>query len=598
MAKQSVIKAIFEKDDRPSAENSKTKRAFFSREISGSATQRLKRFQSTRIFKLSKGIADLVSHINARAYGTSMLCFGLVGALMYFLGVSKDSSVLTPILGIIIAGLAIPFLLTDKPLPIFLQDFKITNFLFFDYFCMKRHSAMETAKSFPIFASVIIGVVPALLSALIPMWQVVLGILILICIYIGMTSPEFIFLSSLLCLPFIRFLPYSEIILSTAVVIAAFSFTRKVIYGRRVFHLEQYDILIGIMLLFILISGIFIKGVESFGGSVKMIILAIGYMLAGNIITNRRLAELSVNSIVLSGAAVSLVSIGQIIYAAATRGVGLSQNDINFVLARQDGVAVFLIVATIISIGMIRQYSGNERIAFTASSILCFIALVISGEFLAITSLILASFAYVIIKHNKLTAIFLPLLLCLSVGVLLLPDFILDVFFRLSPSLISVENLFNLWRNSLIIMSKNLILGIGIGVESFVEEMEAVGLFGHLNSSNLFIELGLEAGILTPICFILILITRLRHRSSQYLYVRNSQIERFSNLSGVCLVSVLSFGMVNYIWSDVSAYYLFWCIFGIGSASLRVAKRDYDDRVIYYEESSAYDSSVIDIEIG
>ena len=71
-----------------------------------------------------------------------------------------------------------------------------------------------------------------------------------------------------------------------------------------------------------------------------------------------------------------------------------------------------------------------------------------------------------------------------------------------------------------------------------------------------------------------------------------------SNLSGACLFSLIAFGMVNYIWSDISAYYLFWCIFGIGSASLRVAKRDYDDKVIYYEETSAFDSSVIDIEIG
>ena len=84
----------------------------------------------------------------------------------------------------------------------------------------------------------------------------------------------------------------------------------------------------------------------------------------------------------------------------------------------------------------------------------------------------------------------------------------------------------------------------------------------------------------------------------QYLYVRNSQIEKISILSGACLFSLLAFGMVNYIWSDISAYYLFWCIFGIGSASLRVAKRDYDDKVIYYEETSAFDSSVIDIEIG
>ena len=64
------------------------------------------------------------------------------------------------------------------------------------------------------------------------------------------------------------------------------------------------------------------------------------------------------------------------------------------------------------------------------------------------------------------------------------------------------------------------------------------------------------------------------------------------------MFALLAFGMVNYIWSEPSAYYFFWCIFGMGSAALRVARKDYDDRVIYYEESSAFDSAVIDIEIG
>ena len=193
---------------------------------------------------------------------------------------------------------------------------------------------------------------------------------------------------------------------------------------------------------------------------------------------------------------------------------------------------------------------------------------------------------------------FLPLLLGVSVAVLLLPDSFLNIVFASSPSVISAEDLFELWNKSLQVMSHHLAIGIGIGSESFGQEMAAVGVVGHPDSSNLFIELGLEAGILAPMCLIILLITRMKHRSMQYLYVRNSQIERISILSGACLFSLLAFGMVNYIWSDASACYLFWCIFGIGSASLRVAKRDYDDRVIYYEESSAQDSSVIDIEIG
>ena len=128
--------------------------------------------------------------------------------------------------------------------------------------------------------------------------------------------------------------------------------------------------------------------------------------------------------------------------------------------------------------------------------------------------------------------------------------------------------------------------------------MAALGTFGYPDSSNLLIEVGLEAGAFALIFFLGILLTRLRHRSIQYLYVRNSHIGVLANLSGACTFALLAFGVVNYIWSDPAAYYLFWCIFGIGSATLRVVKKDYDDRVLYYEETSAVDSSVIDIEIG
>ena len=598
MAKPSVWKAIFEKDEIPAAKKADRKAKFFTREISGSFTQGMKQLHSRRLFRISHAISELISHISTRLYGTMLLCFGLLSSLIYFLGISADGGITTPVLGILLAGLSIPFLLTDKPLPVFLQDFRPTDYIFFEFFCMKRHSTMESVKTFPIAVAIVIGAIPALLSVFIPMWQVTLAIAILICIYIGMASPEFIFLSSLLCLPYIRFIPYSEIVFSLAILLALVSFVRKVIYGRRVLYIEQYDILIGIMLLFILISGIFVKGVESFGGSIKMIIFALGYILAGNIITNRRLAELSANSVIISGVAASLISIGQVISTLVRLGSSADQDSFNFVLARQDGVAVSLMVSMVFAVGMIGVARGGRRALAIISSFLCLTSLVISGELLAITSLIIAIGAFVIIRHNKLPGVFLPLLLGVSVAVLLLPDSFLNIVFASSPSVISAEDLFELWNKSLQVMSHHLAIGIGIGSESFGQEMAAVGVVGHPDSSNLFIELGLEAGILAPMCLIILLITRMKHRSMQYLYVRNSQIERISILSGACLFSLLAFGMVNYIWSDASACYLFWCIFGIGSASLRVAKRDYDDRVIYYEESSAQDSSVIDIEIG
>ena len=413
----------------------------------------------------------------------------------------------------------------------------------------------------------------------------------------GVESPEFIFLASLFTLPYVRFIPHGDIWLICAVAFALISFLIKAGIGKRVVYIEQYDIFIGIMLLLILISGIFLKGNESFSGSIRMIVLSVGYILSGNIITNRRLAERSVNAVIVSAVICALVSFVQfIILAIQTTPLTLEATKV--ILARQDGIAVFLIVGVILATGMVKQASAHSKNAYITSAIILFISIVLSGEFFAILVLLLAVPVYYILKNNLRPGLLLPLLLILPLVTLLLPTVVLDLLFYLSPSVVSAGDMFKLWRDSFSVWSGNLFLGIGIGSESFAEEMAALGVFGHPNSSNLFIELGLEAGIFALMAFIALIITRVKHRHMQYPYIHNSQTERMSILSGVCLFSLLSFGMVNYLWSDASSYYLFWCIFGMGSATLRVAKKDHIDRKVYYEETSAHDSSVIDIEIG
>ena len=597
MDRPSIWEALFERDESNSADKKKRQK-FFTREFSGSITQRLKKVLSSRFFRFTKATAHLISHIPARIYGTALLCFGLLGTILYFVGVSKDDSIATPIVSILLSAISIPFLLSDKPLPIFFQDFPPTDYLFFEFFCMKRHSNMENEKRIPIVLPIILGLVLAALSLLVPFWAIALTIGIFVCVYIGMESPEFIFLSTLIALPYMHYIPRAELVFGIALLLALISFIRKAVYGRRVLYIEQYDIIIGIMLLFILISGIFVKGIESFSSSVRMIVLALGYTLASNIITNRRLAELSANSIVFSGAISSVVSIVQMITVIISSKGSVSHEQLTRILAREDGVAALLMVATIFSVGMIKQSNFRLRTVLSVSSILFIIALIISGEVFAVISILLCIGAYFIIKSNKLPVLFLPLLLTVPILTLFLPNSVLNILFKYSPSVVSAEELFNLWRKSVSVFGKNILVGIGIGSESFAEEMEAIGVTGYPDASNLFIELGLEAGIFALICFLLIVFTRMKHRSMQYLYVRNSQIALMSNLSGACIFSFFAFGMVNYIWSDISAYYLFWCVLGIGSATLRVAKKDYDDSVLYYEESSAVDSSVIDIEIG
>ena len=596
MKKPSLVEIFFKNDEQRKANETAMKSGFFSRQFSGSVTKQLKRIRSTRPVRLISAISHLFSHVSTKVYGTLFLAFGVAGIMIYLLRLSVDGSITTPIVGAIFAVLSIPFLFVDKTLPAFISDFKITDYLFYEIFCMKRHTS-ETIAKFPILISVCIGIGLAALSVLVPFWQIAVGIGIFICAYVGIESPEFIFLASLFSLPYIRFIPHGQFWLVAAILFGLASFLLKVLIGKRVIYIEQYDIFIGIMLVFLLISGIFVKGEESFMGSLVMIALSVGYILAGNIVTNQRLAERSVNAVVISCVISALVSFIQLtVYAIKSPGEIL--RNLSLIFVRQDGIAVFLIAGLILAVAMIKQSAGISRKAYIISAVLLSLAMILSGEFFAVFAVFLGMLVYYILKNKLRPGFFLPLLLISPLALLLLPNLVLDFVFYLSPSIESAEGLFDLWYKSLSVWSNNIFVGIGIGSESFLEEMSALGINGYPDSSNLFVELGLEAGVFALISFFCILFARMKHRSIQYLYVRNSQIERLSCVSGACTFGLLAFGMINYIWSEPSAYYFFWCLFGIGSATLRIAKKDYDDKVVYYEESNAFDSSVIDIEIG
>ena len=597
MDKTSVFDIIFNNDDQNESGDGISGKGFFSRELSGSMTKKFKRLLSKPVFKMGRSIAYFLSHISARVYGSMFFTFGLFSIILFLLGFSHDSGILTPIIGGALCLVSIPFLLFDKTLPMLLQDFVLTDYIFFEFFCMNRHNAIEGQKRCPVFLAILVGLIPAGLSTVLPLWQIALVICVAIMVYLGMESPEFIFLLSLFLLPYLKYINYGETCLWFATLITILSFIRKVAYGKRVINIEQYDIFLALMMIFVLISGIFIKGLESFSGSLEMIVLAGGYLLAGNIITNRRLAERVANTIVVSGAFAAIVSIVQLVVLLFKKAGSFEVADLSVVLARKDGMAVFFIAAVVFAVGMINQSKRLERINYIFFASVSLVALIITGEFFAVAALLVGIATYFIIKSNKFLWV-LPMLVFVPLLILVLPNSFLNILFYYSPSIASAEELFGLWRNSLIVFINNFFVGIGIGSDSFAREMADLGIFGYSDSSNLLIEISLEAGVFALLCFLAMVVTRIRHRSIQRIYVRNSQIETMVGVSGVCLFCLICFGMINYIWSDDAAYFLFWCIFGMGSASLRVAKKDYNDKVLYYEEYSDLDSSVIDIEIG
>ena len=163
--------------------------------------------------------------------------------------------------------------------------------------------------------------------------------------------------------------------------------------------------------------------------------------------------------------------------------------------------------------------------------------------------------------------------------------------------MILLSDMLNLWRASFDIFESNVWIGIGMGSESFITHISKYLIDGHASSNNIFLELGIEAGVFALAALVLALIVRLRHRARYARYIRSSQVSTLSPALGVAFFGLVFYGSMNYIWADMPSFYLFWLVFGMGAASLRIAKRESDDRILYYEDARRSDYSAIDVEI-
>ena len=592
----------YETPEAPDGGESVTGRRFFVRSYSGSITQARRKSFFSRTVAWGDRFSRLVSYTSSKAYGALLLTFGLFTFVLYFLGdylgFSESDELVPLIVGIVSSLVAIPFVLTDKPLTLLISDNEVTDFIIYEFLCIKRVHGTENEAGVPVWLMATVGSLLGIVGFFVPIWIVLLAVGAVIFVYLTFLSPEFSFFTSLMALPYISLVPYSSWVFAGVIALTLLSLVRKGVCGKRVLFFEQYDVLLSAMLLFILVSGIFVKGIESFTSSLVMIAMALGYFLASNLLSNRRLADGAMNAIVISSLPAAGVAIYQLIQEILSGSAEtLVGRGISSTFGSTGAYAVFLIVAILFAAALAKQSSGVPRVAYYALIAVNISALVMTGEVFALFALVFSIVAYYALKAGRFAPAILIILSLIPYLILAVPEAIADRVLAIVPEMGTLAELKETWLASLTAFAENAYTGIGIGAESFLSEMADYGIFGAVNSGNIFIELGLEAGAGALFALVIILFVRMRHRAIYYSHTRHTSVGAVLPFSGVCLFALIFLGSTEYIWADNPSFYLFWCVFGIGSAALRISKRQLDDRVLYYEDTRDVDYSAIDIEI-
>ncbi len=575
---------------------------FIANTITGSAN-RVKLTRFTKYLSIFfKKLTHALSYTSTRTYGALFTALGGLSLILHFVQSYVDSSVELPMYVIIVSSvlllLGIPMLIIDKPLASALQSFVVTDYIFFEFFCIRRIHKNEKEKGIHFSFGIIAGILLSVVGIFVPFYAVIMGLIMAVYLFLTFLSPEFSFFTIFIAMPYLSF-DRDGVFLAAMVAVTLISYARKVYLGKRVYFFEQYDLALFLMMLCILISGIFVKGVESFVSSVVMILLGCGYILSSSLVTNRRLADCLINAVIVSAIPVSVIAVVQAVIEISTVGFG-AFDGVSATFDKTYTLAVFLLVSGIFSLYFTAvRRKTSAKILYFIIFLINFAALVATMRMWVVCVAFVGIITYAVTRLKRGSGIIITLLVVIPNLVIFMPYNVVEPvintpvmnYFGFSDAIIR-------WRSVFDMLADNLFLGVGIGEECFTQEIiKYEPTFAYSDSGNFFLEIVCEAGIISLIAVLLILLIRVRHRAIYTPYVKNSQVSTLARFSSVSAVCFLVYGVFNSIWSDMTMYYLFWCIFGLGSAALRVSKQEFDDRVAYFSDGSAEDASSIDITI-
>ena len=565
-------------------------RRFSAKVIGGVGSHRAKALFNNKGIKLASRLSLAIAKLPLRSFGILNLFFGITTLLLnfadYYFSLLPGSPATDLIVGAVFTLIAVPLLLTDTPLIVFLQKWTFTDTLFFEILCLRRVRYLDDddikIKGYlPPLAGILLAVI-----GFFPPILIVLGImLITVLIALTFSSPEFTFILTLFCLPLFPLIPMPTLALSVIIMLTSASFTIKVLLGKRRFHFERYDAVLFMMMIFILASGIFNNTIREALSTSAMIF---AYFLAGNIIVNRRIAENAVKTIIASSIPTAIYAIISYFISNESHPEWIDPIFSDTISKRAFATfgnpniySVYLLVAIIFcAVFAFDKSDSKNKTLYGIPFILNLAALILTWTRGAWLALLLSIVTHAIIKSRRCPKILLMLILAIPVGIVFIPDAIKDRILsivNLSDS--SVISRLSIWRSSLRMLAENVFTGVGIGSGAFPREFLkfAEDSVSAPHAHNIFLQIGCEAGIFTLALFVHLLFIRIRHRASYARYVRYASVGSICTMAGCALFALVLFGMTDHIFYNSQMTMLFFTVFGIGSATLRISKNEYED---------------------
>ena len=420
---------------------------------------------STRFMQFTGSVADTLAFTSARTYGLFLIIFGALSLILHlvkdYFSQYDNLSIATLVIGIVFTVLGIPLVITDKPIASAIEGFAPTEYLFYEFFCLPvMHRRNKDIRGLSAGWAVFLATLLAVLGAVVPLGYVAVAIVGCVYVYLTMLAPEFSFYLIFIILPMFPMLDGGEFVLAAMVAVTMISFVRKVMLGKRVFPLEKYDVLLFLMVGFILISGIFVKGMESFTSSVLLAILASGYCLTSSLVTNRRLADGVVKSVIISSLPVSVIAIVETVIKILEGGLSSFDGAVaTFDDSRSLGL--FLLVSAALSgYFVVARRQVSRKVIYSVTLFLSLIGMALTLEPWLFVTLLVGVLAYIIQTNRRAVGVLLGILAVLPYLLLFLPSsWLMQLESMPFISMLGFDKAVAVWINSRKMFIDNFFIG-------------------------------------------------------------------------------------------------------------------------------------------
>ncbi len=525
------------------------------------------------------------------------MCIMLMELLQNFANMSAVSLGPDMVLGIVIAVLAFPMLLSGKTLALALRESFLFSKLFFDFMgfsetgLRKYDSRYYGAKRY--FGAAAAGALLGCLSYFIAPVYIVFASAAFICAVMVYKSPEVGVLLTVFSAPFLSFIGAPSMLLAALVIYTFMCMVVKVFLGKLVLKFEFSDVFVFLFMLVMLFGG-----VASVGGGASLRQAAIYvcfmfiYFMIVSLITTKKWLSRLVAALLASGVLTALYGLYQKLSGNMETGTmdkelfGDLGGRITSTFENSNMLGVFLIMVIPFALSYVFRPGGawQKLLAATACAVMgiCLIYTWSRGAWLG---LIISLFVFVLLYSPYVLPILVPAGL---LGVTAIWDRIggnsfIENFIGRFTSILTMSDSssiyrLGIWRGSMKVVEEHWLTGIGIGSEAFrtvyIRFAES-GIETAVHSHNLFLQIIIEVGALGLAVF---LIAELLCFKGGLELIKKSNADMAEEKS-VCvaaisgLLAALIQGMTDFIWFNYRIFFFFWVVTAILSAASRIGRK-------------------------